>query len=267
MWLEHLSHEELGRLVTSAALVLIAVLQLVKPCCFWGISIYFRGTRASFDSRQRERLEQVLAARVDAEGDTDVYARHVGRFTIVMAALALVPAVPYILPYALSCLAIASSVLLSYLQFRRASERRVAPLVRRSPWRSLPPLAIVSTAICMAGTGVFAAYPQFRLGAAIVLVSTIALLAIAWRVAVAPAILIGNDSQLEYLVDEHVRFCRATNLVALACAPPTVFVGLAAATLPASAHFAGTVTAVVDAAFLVTMVVSLNPIRKRIRLA
>lgn len=267
MFLEHLTHDQLARIVTAAALVFVGAFQINRPGCFWGLSMYFRGARAAFRPEQRERLAHVLAERREAEGDTDRYSRWVGALTLLIAPLALLPAVPYVLPYSLSCLAMAAAVLLSYLRFRRATERRVAPLVRRSPWAALPPLAIAATAICIAGAAAFAAYPQFRFGAVIVILSAIALLAISWRVAVAPAILFGEDPQLEYLVDEHLRFCRTTNLVVLACAPPTVMVALAAATLPSTAHYFADVSIAVWAAFVTAMLLSLNPIRKRITLA
>jgi hypothetical protein len=181
-----------------------------------------------------------------------------------MAAVALIPAVPIVLPYAASCLALAAATLLAYLKFRRLSARRIAPLVRRTAWTSLPPLVIVSWAICLAGAGAFAVFPQYRVAAIAAVVSGIALCAIAWRVAIAPAILFGDDAQLEYLVDEHVRFCRATGLVALASAPPTVLVMLAGAALRSGPPVFAAVTWLVTIAFLVVIAVSLNPLRKRI---
>lgn len=267
MVLEHLTHDQLAHIVTAGALFFLGTLQIIAPGCFWGMSIYFKGTRAAFSPEQRERLARVLTERQGAEGNTDTYSRIVGVFTIVMGTIALIPGVPFVLPYSLSCVAMAAAVLSSYLQFRRATERRVAPLVRRSLWTSLPPLAVAGTLVCLVGAGLFAAYPQFRAGVLIVVAADAVLLFVAWRVAVAPAILFGNDSQLEYLVDEHLRFSRAMNLLALACAPPTVLVALAWATLPASAYFANAVTAMVVAAFFVVIATSFSPIRKRIRLA
>lgn len=265
--LEHLGRDELARVVTMGTLLFLGGLQIATPGCFWGLSLYFKGARAILSSTQRARLVSVIDARENAEGVTDAYWRSVGIFTLVMAILALIPAVPYVLPYALSCVAIAFAMLLSYLRFRRATERRVAPLIRRSPWTALPPLALIPTAICIIGAALFGAYPQFRAGSAIVVLSAIVLLAIAWRVAVAPAVLFGDDSQLEYLVDEHVRFCRATGLLSLACAPPTVLVGLAWATLPPNSHFFTAIALVVYAAFVGVMLVSLNPLRKHIEFA
>lgn len=267
MALEHLSHDQLARLVTAGALVFLGVLQIVAPSCFWGMSLYFKGTRAAFSPDQRERLARVLTAREQAEGNTDVYLRFVGILTIAMAPIALIPAVPFVLPYSISCVAVAAAILLSYLHFRRATERRVAPLVRRSVWASLPPLAVAATVVCLAGAASFGAYPQFRMGVLVVTLAALVLFAVAWRVATAPAMLFGDDSQLEYLVDEHVRFSRATNLLALVCAPPTVLVALAWATLPPTAHFFDVVMFTVAAAFVVVIAVSLNPMRKRIRLA
>jgi hypothetical protein len=267
MSFEHLTHDQLAHIVTAVALVFVGALQLIKPGCFWGMSIYFKGTRAAFSPEQRERLARVLTAREGVEGNTDTYLRIVGVFTIVMGLVALIPGIPFVLPYSLSCVALAAAVLSSYLQFRRATERRVAPLVRRSVWASLPPLAVAGTLVCLVGAGLFAAYPQFRAGVLIVIAADVVLLFVAWRVAIAPAILFGDDSQLEYLVDEHIRYSRAMNLLALACAPPTVLVAQAWATLPANAYFANAVTAMVVAAFFVVIATSFSPIRKRIRLA
>lgn len=267
MAVEHLTHDQLARVFTAGALVFLGALQVVAPACFWGLSIYFKRTRAAFGPEQRERLERVLAARERAEGNTDGYLRLVGILTILMAPVALIPTIPFVLPYSLSCVAMSIALLFSYLQFRRATERRVAPLVRRSVWASLPPPAVAATLVCLAGAALFAAYPQFRAGVVVALVAAAVLFAVAWRVATAPAILFGDDSQLEYLVDEHLRFSRATNLLALVCAPPTVLVALAWATLPPSAHFFNAVMFAVAAAFVVVIALGLNPIRKRIRIA
>jgi|GEM_PF-1836490 len=267
MLLDHFSRDQLARIVTAGALLLLGGLEIRRPGCFWGLTMYFKGTRASLNAEQRQRLARVLAARESAEGDANLYMRFAGVFTVGMAALVLVPAVPFVLPYALSCLASAAAILVAYLRFARAAERRVAPLVRRTPWQSLPPIVLAAATVCLLGAATFAIYPQFRLGVIIVIVAAIALLAVAYRVAIAPAILFGDDSQLEYLVDEHLRLSRATNLVSLACAPPTVLVALSSASLPSSAHFFGDVTLAVAAAFVLVIAYSLNPMRKRIRLA
>ncbi len=263
----HTTHDQLARACTAILLAALGVVQLVSPGCFESVAMYFRGAWSGLSEEQSERLKSVIDARTRAEGDGDRRARYVGLFTIAMAVTGLWPGIPYILPYAASSLAMAFTTLMAYRNFRHATELRFAPLVRRTPLEVLPPVAIVALGICLIGTAAFATVPQFRLAAALVLVSTIALVAIAWRIAHAPALLLGADPQVEYAVDERVRYCRTTSLITLACAPPAAFAALAWAQLPGNAGVLGIVTLLVAAAFVVTAIVSQNPLRKGIRLA
>jgi hypothetical protein len=263
----HVNPDQLARGVTAVTLCGLGILEIARPGCFGGIWMYFRGARAALSPDQRERLERVLEARTAAEGATVRYMRYAGAFTIAMGALALVPSVPYVTAYAATSLGLAVAMLLAYLQFRRATAKRVAPLVRRNAWASLPPLAIAPAAICTLGAAAFAVFPQFRVGAITAVVSALVLCWIAWRVAVAPALLLGNDPQLEYRVDEHVRCCRATGLIALGCAPPTVIVLLGYASLPGNDPIVNGITLLVLVAFAIAQAVSINPIRDRIRFA
>ncbi|HKU81679.1 MAG TPA: hypothetical protein VJP76_05870 [Candidatus Tumulicola sp.] len=266
--LSHLTNDQTARLFTAAVQVLVGVLQIATPSCFGSMRSYFRGSRAALPPDQRDRLMRVLTMRSNAEGDTDVATRYAGIFTIAIAPLALVPAIPFVLPYATCCLGMAIAMLYAYLHYRRATLRRVAPLVRRTPWAALPPAILVPTAVCLLGVAAFAALPQFRFAGVAILIASAALVAIGWRIALAPAVLFGDDPQLEYLVDEHVRFCRATSLMALACAPAVAFVAIAGATLhDGGGAFFNAVFYTVLAAFIVTMAVSLNPLRKRLQFA
>ena len=266
--LSHLTADQTARLFTTAAQILVGVLQIATPSCFGSLRFYFRGSRESLPPDRRDRLTRVLTMRTQAEGDTDLATRYAGVFTIVVAPLALVPAIPEMLPYAACCLGIAIATLYAYMHYRRATERRVAPLVRRTPWMSMPPIVTVPAAVCLLGVAAFAALPQFRFAAIAIFAASVALIAVAWRIAVAPAVLFGDDPQLEYLVDEHVRFCRTTSLMSLACAPSVAFVAIAGATLHDSggALFNGAFYAVF-AAFIVIVAVSLNPLRKRLQFA
>lgn len=272
MLVHDLDHSTFARIFMAAVLVFLGVFQIARPRCFWGLSVYFKGVwrlaiRSKDATLEPTRLERVLEARERAEGNSDAFMRATGVFTIIMGGLVLIKSIPFVMPYALSCLGIAVAVIVSYLHFRRATERRVAPLVRRTLWTSVPPTAVIATAVCLLGTAAFAVYPQFRVGVAIVIVAAVALLAVAWRVAKAPAILFGDDSQLEYVVDEHLRFCRAMSLVQLACAPPTVLVGFAWAMLPWNAAGFNLVAFAVAIAFATVIVMSFNPLRKRTSLA
>ena len=268
MGLEHLTHQEQARIFAAALLAALGIVEIVAPWLFWCTWAYFRGARAALPPDQRERLARVLAQREEAEANTGRYSRYAGVFTIVIAPLTILPAVPFVLPYSLFCLAMAGATLLSYLHFRRATERRVAPLLPRNPWASLSRVGVAATTICLFGAALFAVYPQYRLGVVVVIASSIVLLFIAWRVAVAPALLLGNDSQLEYVVDEHLRYARATNLLTLACAPPLVLIEIATATLPSAAHFYNVVIVVAAGiAFFTMLAVSFSSTRKRLKIA
>ena len=100
------------------------------------------------------------------------------RFTM----LELFPWMPFAVPYALFCLAAATVSLLAYLQFRRATEQRVAPLVRRSPYGAMPPLLIAAVACSLFAVIVIAIDPGERLGAIVVAAATVVLGTIAWRI-------------------------------------------------------------------------------------
>lgn len=255
-----LARDEFARLYTGVVLALLGVAQLASPGCFANVTVLFRGARKGLAPDQVGRLERVIESRSRVEGRSGRQSRLVGVVTIAAAALELLPGIPFIIPYAIACLAMALSLLFAYLHFRRVTEVRVAPLVRRTPLAALPPAVIAAAAVCFVGTVIFSSLPQFRIGAFAVAASMVVLLWIAWRVAVSPAMLFGEDPEFEYAVDAHVRFSRATGVVALACAPAVVLVGLAVAELPPTAHFFGVVTLLVCAGFIVAQVINLGPL-------
>ena len=264
MTFAHLTHDQLARDWVAIVLVALGVFQLRSPGCFEGIRKYFRGAWAALSNAQSERLRSVIEARSCAEGAGS--ARYAGVFTIAMGLLELWPAMPLIMPYAASCLATAYATWMAYQKFRRSTELRFAPLVHRTPLEALPPVAIVSVAFCLIGTAAFASIPQFRVAAALVVVSMLVLVAIAWRIAVAPAVIFGTDPQVEYAVDKRVRFCRATGLIALACGPAMVFAGLAWAQLPSLSGLLELMLLLVITGFVATTIVSLNPPREGLAL-
>jgi hypothetical protein len=267
MMFAHISHDQFARDWMAFVLVALGIFQARSPGCFESIRMYFRGAWAGLSIEQSERLESVIGARARAEGAGGSARYYAGLFTIAMGLVGLWPAIPYVMPYAASCLAMAYATWTAYRNFRRATELRFAPLVRRTPLEALPPVTIVSVALCLIGTAAFATLPQFRIVAVLVVVSMTVLVAIAWRIAVAPAVLFGTDPQVEYAVDKRVRFCRATGLIAMACAPPTVFAALAWAQLPSLSGLLELMLLLVIAGFAATTVVSLNPLREGIALA
>jgi hypothetical protein len=254
-------HLDEVRYLMAFTLVAMGAFQIFWPDRFHCMNVYFKGTRRALTEEQGARLGRVLEAREEAEGASNAYARWSGLFTIAMGGVVLVRSVPVALPYALSCLAIAVSLLLSYFHIRRVSERRVAPLAPRSPLTtlSLPLLACAGISLC--GTVAYAAIPDLRVGALLVAFSVAVFVAIAWRVAGAPALLFGQDPQLEYKVDEHLRVSRSGNILALASAPAMFFVVVADVQAPGL----WPVKDAVVAAFVLAMIVYLSYALKRIQ--
>ena len=175
---------------------------------------------------------------------------------------------PFIVPYALICLVLSATALRAYLQFHRATEQRVAPLVRRSPFTALPPLLIVAMLCSFFAASAFALYPPERIGASVTAVAMLILGAVAWRIANASALLLGIDPECEYAVDERVRVGRARNAAFLACAVGFVFIALAQVSLSPLYEAFGEVAYYVSiVAFVGTMAAYFLPLRARLRVA
>ena len=262
----HAAHAELvTRWAMAVAMVVSGLAAFAWPRCFANVAGYYTRWAAKLPPGEQERLGRVVAAREEAEGISAAYGRLLGVAAIALAGLEAVRALPPILPYALFCLSVAAVTLLAYLQFRRAVERRVAPLVRRSPFAALPAVSIAAIAASFLAMLALAAYPPERTGALIVAASTLLLGVVAWRIAKAPALLLGVDPQLEYALDERVRIGRARSIANLACAPAFVAIALASSSLPAQYAALGSVAfAVVGVSFALSLAASLLPLRRPI---
>jgi hypothetical protein len=251
---------------TALVLAGLGIAQLLFPnsCAFFTrASGFFRRAYANLTPEQSERLRRVLEARCDAEGVPLYPTRYTGLLGIAMAAAEFVPGMPFVIPYAVYCLGGALVVLAAYVRVRRASEKRAAPLVPRSPFDVLSPLLIGALAGCFAGVVLLAAYPPYRAGAIGVAVSMILLGWIAWRVAGSRALMFGDDPQLEYTVDERLRLSRATTLVALACAPGVVLAGTAVISTPPDYQFLGALAiALTYGSFAVAGIVNFTTLRR-----
>ncbi len=267
MIMPHHHHPELIRLVMGLAIAATGVFALRWPRCIAGLAGTFTCWGGMRDA-QGERLDRVVMAREEAEGISSAYGRYLGVAAFALAALEAIPGVPFAMPYALFCLAVSAVMLLAYLQFRRATEQRVAPLVRRSPLSALPPLLIACIVATFVVELLFAAYPPDRFGAVVVAALTLVLGFVAWRIAAAPALLLGIDPQYEYALDERLRLGRARNVASLACAPAFVFAAIAQPGLPERFGALGTVAmAILIAAFVITLAASVLPRFGRVRFA
>ena len=224
---------QLARIFLAVAIGAVSVVAILWPDSFFGVKGGFCISARRLEPDRSVRLERALAARENAEAiSRRATLRYFAAAGFALAALELLPAIPPVIPYALFCLALAVVILLAYLQFRRAMERRVAPLVRRSVLTSLPLPVIIAMACCFAGELAFTSDPAQRFGAIVVALATLTLAVIAWRVAVAPALLLGADPQVEYAVDERLRKVRAISIAVLACGVGVLFASVGTLHIP-----------------------------------
>jgi hypothetical protein len=263
-WAPDMHNVELwGRVWTAIIIAGLGIWQIVFPKRFGGADMYFRCGLGNLTPEQSERLRRVLDARCDAEGVSLSPTRYTGFLGIAMAALEFVPGIPFIVPYAIYCLFGALTILASYLHVRRATERRTAPLVRRSPLDALPPVLIGAFVGCFLGVLAVIAIQPYRAGSIAVAASMLILAWIAWRIASSQAVMFGDDPQLEYAVDERLRVSRVTGTVALACAPAVILVGWSVIALPASyENFGNAAMGVTYASFAIAMVMCTTVVRR-----
>jgi hypothetical protein len=260
-------HPELMRVTMGFAIAACGVAAFRLPRWFAGLAGTFT-CWGEIAPGERERLDRVVAAREEAEGVSSAYGRYLGVAALALALLEAVPGVPFAMPYSLFCLAAAAVMLLAYLQFHRATEQRVAPLVRRSPFSALPPLLIGCIAASFVVALLFAVDPQNRFGALVVAASTLVLGVVAWRIANTRALLLGVDPQYEYALDERLRLGRARNVASLACAPALVFAVIAEPGLPELFGTLGSIAMAVQiVAFVVALAASILPLFGRVRVA
>ncbi|HTA40740.1 MAG TPA: hypothetical protein VK760_16780 [Candidatus Acidoferrales bacterium] len=259
----HHNVELWGRVWMGAFMALVGVTQLIFPDRYCSANTFFRRGFGRLTPEQSGRLSRVLDARRDAEGVLLSPTRYTGLLGIAMAALEFVPAIPFIIPYAVYCLFAALTFLASYLHVRQATERRTAPLVRRSPLDALPPVLLGAFGGCFLGVLAVVAIQPHRVGSIAVAASMLIFAWIAWRIAGSQAVMFGEDPQLEYAVDERLRVSRASGTVALACAPAVVLVGWSVIAVPENVKYIGNVAEIVTyVSFAVAILMCATVVRR-----
>ncbi|HEY1429281.1 MAG TPA: hypothetical protein VGF18_06890, partial [Candidatus Tumulicola sp.] len=206
-----------------------------------------------FSAEQSSRIARTLSARREIENPRRQWRRAIGILAIVAAALELVPSIPYAIPYAILCLGVACSELVCYIGMRQATQRRTAALVPRTPQQVLPPFVVAAVAATLLGVLLVAPLPDLRIAAVVVAVSMLVLFWIAWQVASSRALLVGDDPQIEYAIDERLRASRVANLAALAAAPAVALVGSSLPLVPADYRVVGNIAFVLTYAAFVAI--------------
>jgi hypothetical protein len=226
--------ELIMRVFWAALLALGGVWILLRPNAqLWlsGAGCYFR-TPDDLTPDQVSRLDRTLEARRQAEASPQPWRRWLGILALVAAAAQLVPEVPYAIPYAVFCLGLAASSWLSYSSMHRATQRRAAALVRRSPFEAFQPFLVAGVGAALASILLMAWVAPLRVPVVVVALATALLIWIMWQIASSRALLFGNDPKMEYAVDRRVREGRVMNLALLACAPAFVLIAPSSPLVP-----------------------------------
>lgn len=207
------------KLAIGLFMIALGIFMLVRPEALSSIDAAVGGSYPNLGWELKARLRQVVNARVQAESINMRFTQVLGIITAILGVVELVPAVPILLPYVTACVALAFQVLAVYLQVRRATTRRAASLAPRKTPVGLPPLMLIGATVCLAGTAAYAALvtPTVGSSAMFVIFSMVVMFAVAWRIAVSPALLLGADVQIESFVDERLRVVRTSSIVNLAC--------------------------------------------------
>jgi hypothetical protein len=225
----------------AAVIALLGIAMITGWQPLFDLNQFFWRVRLHLNATQDRRLLAALdARRIDPE--------LLGRlsFGLGIAALSIAALIavgialraPFLsvpILYGSLCLYVALCVVFGYAWAGHRSSRRVASLKRRSPGRTAPLPATLAAVVAVAGTGALAMYPDLRDGAIAVTAAMLVMLAGAWQVAIEPAVLSGNDPDVEDAVDKRLRSCRILTIFGLISGTSVATVAFAHMLLPRSA--------------------------------
>ncbi len=144
--------------------------------------------------------------------------------SFMLAAVAAFTSIEPAVLYGALLLAAAFAMAVAFVQLRNRQPVRVAVLSHRVPTAVIPPVwfavAAVQALLALSALSVRAD----ALGALFVCVSTLTCAVLAWRVTEMPALLAGDDIEVEQFLDERLRFHRAASVLYLALAQSFVFI-------------------------------------------
>jgi hypothetical protein len=208
---------------TSAVLAFVGLWALSFPGCFAAVRSYF--SRVNLPPIDEKRLNDVLSARKDAENIPMWLGRALGLVSLALAVPGLVPHASPAVSYAAWCVAFAAATAFACMRFRQAAKRRVALLVPRDPLAALPLPVPAAIAACIVVEISLAIVSPFHTAWAAVAVASSVLVWIAWQIAMAPALILGNDVPVETYVDSRLRAARTMNVAGLAIVPAIALLG------------------------------------------
>ena len=207
------------------------------------------------DCATAQRLKDAQVRRKAAEGISE----HLGWLVTIVAFLCagltwFTNVVPQ-LWYALLCLTISGTFGVVVLRLRSALTKRAAQLAPRR--LGAPPWLFIAALISAISLLAFAQDRTLTVAAVLVIMSCIFTTAIAWRVASMPALLTGEDPDVEAFIDDRLRRTRTLMILIYAVVPQFVFASFSRYTIDALRFDAWLVTLfawlAVSAVFLLTL--------------
>lgn len=174
------------------------------------------------------RVKAVVAERSCADEIPPALPYVAGGIWIALSVLIALRFVAPTLGYGLGCLGLAATLAYAFMRPRPANGRRAAVLVPRHAGQPIPPPWYAAAVVAALATVPFALVASQTAPALLVALSTLVTIALAVAVSGSPAALVGADLPVEQLVDERIRFVRASTLLSLAFVQPFIFCGFAA---------------------------------------
>lgn len=205
----------------SGTLAFIGVLFLLRPACFAATCPYFNNLRGDADIRVR--IMEASVRRKAMENVSPSLGYYVAAISFALAILGAVTWQQPALWYAIECLAIAAAISIAFLQLRSAQRIRVAVLCARTPSSVIHPAWGLVAVLCALSPLGDLPNPSLRLTAAIVVVASLCIAYVAWRVTMMPAMMEGVDIPAEQFVDERLRAQRSSRILLLAMIVPFVY--------------------------------------------
>jgi hypothetical protein len=165
-----------------------------------------------------QRLERALRTRSQAENVPHGVTRAATVMVLAMALLTALRLIPTSLLVATVQTAFSITLLAKYLYVRRKNTSRFATLRSRNIFGVLPAPTIAAVTLGTLSAAIVGFDVHYRVSAIVTVVWSSVLIWIAWRIADAPALLMGEDPTLEAVVDDGLRNQRAdAAVVAAAC--------------------------------------------------
>ncbi len=169
---------------------------------------------------EQQRVAQALERRTHAEHVSAIPGYIGGVGSLVLAAISAFTPVPPVLMYAVFCLWISAIIALTFIQLRNAQPKRVAVLSPRTPSAVIPWWIVAGVVLSALAPLVYVTQPAYAVGAIIICCSTLATLAVAWRLTQLPALLQGQDLPAEVFIDNRLRAHRSGGPLILAVVQP-----------------------------------------------